>query len=156
VISDSWRRSLSIRRPRVYKQMERSGYNSRRAGMVLTENIPCWLCRYEMCEGAGTRIPLGRCGDDGVKGDESDRVFPRSFAFLSPWPCPLSKSYSNTGSSRLTRCFSKLSVCYESRNPSVLALANPDPPPSPSHLIVFVGIATAIRNGTDGLDEPTA
>jgi hypothetical protein len=42
-----------------------------------------WLDRYEMYEGRGARIPLGRCGDDGGKRDEPDRIFARSLAFLS-------------------------------------------------------------------------
>ena len=52
--------------------------------------------------------------------------------------------------------FSLSCHCYESRSLSVLALANPDPPSSPSHLIIFVSIATAIWNGSAGLGEPTA
>ena len=36
---------------------------------------------------------------------------------------------------------------------STFALANAGLPPSPNHLIVFIGIATANGNGTDGLDE---
>jgi hypothetical protein len=53
MIGNSRRRSPSIRRPKVYEQMERSGRNSRRAGIVFR------LCGYEMCEGGGTTIPLG-------------------------------------------------------------------------------------------------
>jgi hypothetical protein len=104
--------------------------------MVLTKTTPAGSADTRCAEvGEGTRIPLGRCGDDGVKRDESDRAFPHSFVFLSPWTRPLSRFSGNTGTSRLTGCFSKLPLCYEPRNPSVLALANPDPLPSPSHIL---------------------
>jgi hypothetical protein len=83
----------------------------------------------------GTRIPLGQCGDDGGKSDESDRVFPHSFVFLSPWTCPLSRSSGNTGTSRPARCSSELLLRYESRDPSALALANAGPSPPPRHIL---------------------
>jgi hypothetical protein len=101
-----------------------------------------------MCEGGGARIPRSRCGDDGGKGDESDRAFPQSFVFLSHWTWPLSRC--GPGSSRLIVCFYELPLYYELRNPSVLALANADPPPSPSHPIAFVGIAAHLETARTG------
>jgi hypothetical protein len=86
-----------------------------------------------MCGGGGTRTPLGQCGDDGGR-EMSPNGCSRTL-FLSPWMRPLSRSSGNTGSSRLTRYFSELPLCYESHNPSILAFANPDPPPSPSHIL---------------------
>jgi hypothetical protein len=45
--------------------MERSGRNSRRVGIVLTEIPPAGSRGCGMCERWGTRISLGLCGDDG-------------------------------------------------------------------------------------------
>ena len=88
------------------------------------------------------------------KRDESDRIFPpHPFVSLSPWTWPLSRSSGNTGNSRPTRCFSKLSLCYESCNSLRLVITNADPP---RHLTSFIGIAAAIGNGTDELDGPAA
>jgi hypothetical protein len=111
------------------------------------------LTLYTRCAKAGTRTPFGRCRDDGGKRDEPDRVFPHSFVSLSPWTWPLSRSSGDTGSSRPTRCFSKLSLYYESCNSSALAITNADPP---RYLTSFIGIATTIRNDTDELGRPTA
>jgi hypothetical protein len=116
---------------------------------------PGRLCRYEICEGEGTRIPLGRCGNDGGREMNSigcSRTRLPSSLFgrgRSPGPPVTQEALGRPG-------FSLSCHCYESRSLSVLALANPDPPSSPSHLIIFVSIATSIRNGTDGLGEPTA
>jgi hypothetical protein len=152
--SNSRRWSPGIRRPKVYRQMERSGRNSRRAGMVLTE-IPPDGSADTRCAKVGDQDSARSVWRRRGKRNESDRVFPHSFVFLSPWAWPLSRPSGTTGSPPPNRRFPELPLYHEPRNPSVLALANPDPPSSPSHLIAFVGIATAIKNGTDGLDEST-
>jgi hypothetical protein len=64
MIRDLRRWSPSFRWPKVYRQMERSGHNSRRVGMVLTETPPADSVDTR-CAKAGTRTPFGRCGDDG-------------------------------------------------------------------------------------------
>jgi hypothetical protein len=101
--------------------------------MVLTKT-PLLALQIRDARRWGTRIPLGRCGDDG--GREMNPIGrSRTRLSSSPLDAAALQVSGNTGTSRLTRCFSKLPLCYESRNPSVLALANPDPLPSPSHIL---------------------
>jgi hypothetical protein len=60
MINGSRRWSPSIRRHKVYKQIEKSGRNSGCTGMVLTVKTFCGLCRYKMCEGGGPGFrPVG-------------------------------------------------------------------------------------------------
>jgi hypothetical protein len=118
-------------------------------------NTPCWLCRYEMCEGGGPGFRS--IGAEMTREERRTRSGVPAFVCLPlPLDVPTLQVLWQQRKLSTDRFFSKLPVYYQSRNPSVLALFNPDPLPSPSHLIAFVGIATAIRNGTDGLDEPTA
>jgi hypothetical protein len=74
---------------------------------------------------------------------------------LASSPLHSGSSSPDTGSSRPTRCSFEPPPSHKSRNlsASALALANTGPPLSPSHLIAFIGLATAMGNDTDGVDE---
>jgi hypothetical protein len=126
--------------------MEISQSNSRRVCMVPTET-PLLVLQMRDVRKVVDRIPLSWCGDDG--GRETNPIG-YSRARLSSSPPVTQEALSRPGASLSCYCATSL------------AIRRSQPSPTWIHhhlrvvLIIFIGIATAIRNGADGLGELTA
>ena len=116
--------------------------------MTFTETPPAGPADVRCVKGGGTRIPSGRCGDDGKTQESRIRS---AFVCL-----PLSLNVAALGRPGVflsRHCATSLAIrqrvglCPRQRGFTTI---------SEPYFIVFIGFATAIGNGTDGLSGPTA
>lgn len=140
---------------------------NRRKGPKVIRAVRTWCS--QRCPLLVLQMPDARRGGTSIrsvgaemmgKRDESARIFPPSFTFLSPCTWPLSRSSGSliTQTALGWPCFS-LKVVTAPRVSQSIGLSPGRPGSatiSESYLIVFIGSATTIWNGTDGLGESTA
>ena len=119
-------------------------------------NTPGQLCRYEICKGGGQGFRSAGCGNDGGRdmnpiGCSRTRLSSSSLGRgRSPGPPVTQEALGRPGVSISCRCATSLAIRRSYASPTRVH----------HHLRVIpyrlIGIATSIRNGTDGLGEPTA